>query len=153
MPSLPLAAHSDRVGLLTDRPPGGRYLPLPCLEEQLRHVLQCGWIGGFVNGATHPFHFKTLPEGELQWRSHGDRCGCLPLWPHPLWLPAIHAETAASCHRPAGAAAMNWTTILANAGIPDSPGRPEAIAAAKAATAAKQAAKAAKKTQPKGKKR
>lgn len=48
---------------------------------------------------------------------------------------------------------MNWTTILANAGIPDSPGRLEAIAATKAATAAKQAAKAAKKTQPKSTKK
>jgi hypothetical protein len=48
---------------------------------------------------------------------------------------------------------MNWTTILRDSGIPDSPGRPEAIAAAKVATAAKQAAIAAKKTQPKGKKK
>lgn len=47
---------------------------------------------------------------------------------------------------------MNWTQIIADANIPDSPGRLEAIAATKAAIAAKQAAKEAKKTQPKGKK-
>lgn len=34
---------------------------------------------------------------------------------------------------------MNWTEILANAGIPESPGRDEAIAAAKLVTAERHA--------------
>jgi hypothetical protein len=37
---------------------------------------------------------------------------------------------------------MDWTRILAEAGIPESPGRQEAIAAAKAFTEQRKAAKA-----------
>jgi hypothetical protein len=37
---------------------------------------------------------------------------------------------------------MDWTRILANAGIAESPGRPEAIAAAKVFTEKRKAAKA-----------
>jgi hypothetical protein len=37
---------------------------------------------------------------------------------------------------------MDWTRILADAGIPESPGRQEAVVAAKAFTARRKAAKA-----------
>jgi len=51
---------------------------------------------------------------------------------------------------------MDWTRILADAGIPDSPGRPEAIAAARLFTEKRKAAKeqpAKPKAKPKAKPR